>query len=514
MPLTHLTKKDVAYLAGSRVIFDRGQAYARRGAVTDGCYDGERLSARVLGTSRYAVTIVDTEGGLDCRCDCPFEGHVCKHIVATLLEFIDHRDAFAARAQRERKLLATIGEDLRQLPREELERLILSLIETDGRRDARLTVMDALDREGVDTPTRQRWNLAQYEEMWAEIEGILGRLDGDDLEEGAAEYELGELLERMQELLAGDRLPAGARRAHLDRLLDLYERGGARIAHILRDAVLATARTNDDWHRVAERLEDGPDHGRSSRRHHDDPELIIQIYRDRLHDEKGYLKRRLAKLRSAADYHDLALYYQRKGQAEEAVRMAEEGLVKATGPAADLIDFLLPYYQARGDYDNTLRLYRLAFLHSPRLATYRKLKAATRRKDWPEVSRDCLSRLPDGPELARIHLYEKRYDLVLEYVLKGSPDWWPGQKDVFADALRDHYPEEVIGYYMAQVDRLLQARSRRAYRAAAGYLKKMRRLHALLDRPDEFRRLLSDLRLGNANRPALLEELSRIRPPE
>jgi len=69
----------------------RGSAYQRAGRVRLGEITAERLDARVLGTSRYAVTIDWQEAGaglLRIDCDCPrfAEAAVCKHVWAVIVE--------------------------------------------------------------------------------------------------------------------------------------------------------------------------------------------------------------------------------------------------------------------------------------------------------------------------------------------------------------------------------------------------------------------------------------------
>ncbi len=106
---------------------------------------------------------------------------------------------------------------------------------------------------------------------------------------------------------------------------------------------------------------------------------------------------------------------------------------------------------------------------------------------------------------------DPRFNLALEeYVLRGPPAWWPDQKDDLADALGDHYPEEIIGYYKARVERLLAIKPRNGYRDVADYVKKVGRLYTRLGRPDDFRSYVGDLRLAYARRPTLMKQLDRL----
>lgn len=77
-----------------------------------------------------------------------------------------------------------------------------------------------------------------------------------------------------------------------------------------------------------------------------------------------------------------------------------------------MIDFLLNHFQSLSDYDNSLRLYRRAFLDNPGLTAYQALKT---------------------------------------FVQEANPGWYE-QWDDFADAISSDYPGEIIEYYRAKVE--------------------------------------------------------------
>ena len=77
--------------------FQRGREYFRSGAVTSLTRRGERLLAEVEGSSYepYRVDVAFDAGGIaSAQCTCPYDwGGACKHIVATLLAYVNQRSA-------------------------------------------------------------------------------------------------------------------------------------------------------------------------------------------------------------------------------------------------------------------------------------------------------------------------------------------------------------------------------------------------------------------------------------
>ena len=73
-------------------IYWRGVDYQESGAVTQLQEESAGTwHATVLGTEDYNVTVrIGQNGALTWSCDCPYDGSMCKHVVATLLEINDH----------------------------------------------------------------------------------------------------------------------------------------------------------------------------------------------------------------------------------------------------------------------------------------------------------------------------------------------------------------------------------------------------------------------------------------
>ncbi len=91
MSIATLTRRDVQRMADAP-IFQRGEEYLAHGLVEERQRTPDGIRAAVRGSSSYRV---DVGHGPHFRCTCPFEfSGPCKHVVATLLAFIDQPDSF------------------------------------------------------------------------------------------------------------------------------------------------------------------------------------------------------------------------------------------------------------------------------------------------------------------------------------------------------------------------------------------------------------------------------------
>ncbi len=99
--------------------FRRGQSYYRQGAVQNLTRRGNRLTAEVEGSDYdpYQVVItLDSDGVEDAECTCPYDwGGVCKHIVATLLHYINKQEEAEERPPLDTLLAPLQAEHLRDI---------------------------------------------------------------------------------------------------------------------------------------------------------------------------------------------------------------------------------------------------------------------------------------------------------------------------------------------------------------------------------------------------------------
>ena len=118
MRLDDLTLFDIQRDYGGSAVYERGEDYYRRGLVQDRVRTGDGLRARVMGTQTYVVNIREHEGELLASCSCPYGLHWggdCKHIIATLLAWVQEPESFRRVADWRAVLAAKSKEELLQI---------------------------------------------------------------------------------------------------------------------------------------------------------------------------------------------------------------------------------------------------------------------------------------------------------------------------------------------------------------------------------------------------------------
>ncbi len=91
MSFDQLTRREIQKMADAP-IFERGEEYLASGLVEQRQREGDSLTASVRGSRAYRVEISE---GPRFRCTCPFEfSGPCKHVVATLLAYIEAPSSF------------------------------------------------------------------------------------------------------------------------------------------------------------------------------------------------------------------------------------------------------------------------------------------------------------------------------------------------------------------------------------------------------------------------------------
>ncbi len=77
-------------------IYSRGEEYYEEGAVFDLHEESEgEWVASVRGTEDYRVEIELKGGQIESwYCDCPYDGTICKHVVAVVLAIRENREGF------------------------------------------------------------------------------------------------------------------------------------------------------------------------------------------------------------------------------------------------------------------------------------------------------------------------------------------------------------------------------------------------------------------------------------
>ncbi|HNY13262.1 MAG TPA: hypothetical protein PKK26_16860, partial [Candidatus Wallbacteria bacterium] len=259
-----------------------------------------------------------------------------------------------------------------------------------------------------------------------------------------------------------------------------------------------------DWLYVIEKL------GKS--RNESDIEIIIQIKKDRLKDESGYIEERLKKLETSYDYNDLAMFYAAKNDLKSAIQTAEKGISDLDKGVDILFGSLLGFYARSKDDEKIETLsktaivkcwkkdaaYELLFDHYKKRDNYENAKAAlanafkessdedsTRlykvaenflfEKDWLSLKDRFLNKVRSGDfgGYLKILIAEGRKDEALKELLSGKKDIpyysYSEYLDV-AEMLKKDFPEPIASYYLKLADRIATKTFQSRYRDARDLL--------------------------------------------
>lgn len=143
--LADLTCEDVQRLAPQPIVA-RGWTYFVEERVHSRIAMRDRIAASVVGHERdYRTGAAEQSAGFSFRCDCPFEGPVCKHAIALLFDWVQRRNEYYDGEG--------LADELARLSEYDRDRLLRELLWNDwsllerASRDAGLAVFPAASPE-------------------------------------------------------------------------------------------------------------------------------------------------------------------------------------------------------------------------------------------------------------------------------------------------------------------------------------------------------------------------------
>ncbi|MGA3116637.1 MAG: SWIM zinc finger family protein [Syntrophobacteraceae bacterium] len=377
MKLADLTQKVIEQFAGTK-IFARGYDYYESENVSRLTYDPdtESISAEVAGnTGDYDVEIEQVDGDIQASCNCPFDGYPCKHIVAVLLSFINHRREHLREAKKAKSRNAAIEARIRKLSTEELAGMVMTCARRYPDFQGELMVrfepdrkqtLDALLKQvarafpsiesrsySTDNIARDLKRVLQSVESaektigldvnWAVADSILNELNEYGMNDDALEEVLFDVLQVLKDFLVGKVALAARKREIIDRLMYFYNWGNCGVVDIVYDTVMDLCSEKQDYQAVIEKLESRNQSSSYIRG------LLADLYQ-LIGDERAELAVLERELRYGMDYWSLAEYWLRRGNRDKATRVVEEGIEKGEGRKQELYDFLQQDFEKRGDY--------------------------------------------------------------------------------------------------------------------------------------------------------------------
>lgn len=269
---------------------------------------------------------------------------------------------------------------------------------------------------------------------------------------------------------------------------------------------------------LAPRLPNAIPDSRDWTRHYDaERSLLTQAYiLERLGDEQSVAELYDLFRKHYRDDKEFCLLYvnrlDKDAKKDEAVRTAEEGLtIFPPHLAVELRHFLEGFYAKSNPKKHRENLKNIFFQEGD-WAYYEKLRKACG-PDWGDMLNEMVShftsrdegRYESGGRVIDIYLREKMYDEAIRLVL-GRRSLWT--LDSYYDKLSPKYPNEYFRAYKELIFPYAESRmGREHYRSVVSELSKMKRIKGF---ETQFEEILRQLRERHANKPAFLDELTKI----
>jgi len=478
--------------------WEKGLGYYHRDRVQEIMLDGDELIAEVSGNSYpfYEVEL-NIENPHYHYCSCPYDwGGICKHIIAVGLTWLDSSEGIT-RADKKKagireRLEKLTGEMEREdfidfltdmaLKRQGIERELSDYVEKQGfnSEDSRVRRLEILHREA----------LAIIEEF--NYYGGGSELEADEFYESVYE---------MMDLLQEHDFPVRQRQEIIEDFLEQHLAGNCGLIDAALDLAFTAAQTEVDWHRVIDLLQS------SDSGYHQ--ERIIQIYREELEDEEGYLELRRQHLNSARDYYDLVKYYDEKDEIEKAVETARKGIEAGGWGTAQNIAYLRKYHIDNDDYEQGLQYYLREFRNSSSCEKFFQVLDYCRPEDREEIEDRMIEHLRERNSytvLADIYDEKGEYEKVLHLVKE--KDIAPAEEDEILD---EKFPREMIEIYKDDVQSHIDAKQRKSYRRGAEIALKIKKIYCQqLNEREKWESYIQGILEEYPRHPALQEEFREI----
>ena len=461
------------------MIFQRGEDYYEDGLVEELDETAPGIwCAVVAGTMDYETEVRIKDGEIvSWDCDCPYDGYICKHVVAVLLKLRNERSAFSEYEEVESNVESVVPEERTVGPFDGAANLSdkVSLLTDKQLRDfvGRYAQKDAAFREELlgtvvekqlsGTPDTYRREVRKHI-CYANIYGILekgqllleaGRMDAaaaialQTLESFADEYEYYDYTDSES----------------VDP--DVCENAGALILEIIDDS-----RTGDGLKRfIAEEL---------------DRISWMEVYTDYDIFDMDAL---------VADVSERVL------PKEDVLKMIDAHL--STESEYRLADWV------------RRRVTLLTGLGRVKDAEYRRLKKLVSADEWPEY----LDRLIDHTKLcdyssyahcsqAEIFKEEKEYDRLLNLIANLRPDSRLEALMRYSEVLKDMYSKQLLGMFVPLIKDYAEKNVNvKAYPYVVQVLRQMRRLNG---GPEAVSGLIALFRQKYIRRPRMMRELDKL----
>lgn len=563
MKFNEITDSYVASFADYKLIYERGLEYYQHGMVHGLIADSREISAEVEGSnnSAYKVSILEAEEGEDLRasCDCPFQGWICKHIVAVLLAYLNRNGERILAAPRTPSTeIETLGAQLRTLGLDKLVDVLLTLAKDNealrrnlllaagGPAGQRLTprsnpLLSAvreeirfalaprsqrtgryegfIDRHAMPEVIRELRRIKNSAHLadpyiaahiyWEMADQCLRALRSADDSEGTMSALIAASWTDYAGALNKSEISRATRHRHIDRLLTLFYAQDGKLSKSIFNAALALCKEKEDYEMLLKGLKEQlAGSGMSDQRRAVYQELLVSVYKHS-GDEAEYLKELARSLTSPSDWLQLADHWKKRGQIAEAITVLEEGLKKFPSHMTLFYRPLLHLYQESNDPQNAQSLLIRYFNARPSFELYEEIAALVEHSShWPDLRDQLIGRIKGSAgctyDWIRLCLREGWDKEAVEAVLDSNIDYF--LRAMVADVVKETNPDAAVELYKSVVQSLVSLRSPEAHQLAAKEARVLK--HLLLKQSsgnETWHHYLEILRKENHNRPTVIE---------
>lgn len=548
-------------------ILSRGREYVRQGQILDLSFDEEELvwEAQVEGTALYDVRIeLRSNGILNSSCTCPYDmGEHCKHIAAVLYAieeaFPDQlgtklRKKPAKRQTRHDKLrqrlektsreqLVSILLELTQSDRELLNQLLIHLDAGDAKpMDYRRVVKDALrvgrgdygflDYTGSNRAGRKLGELLDQAEVW---------LNAGETDKAIGVYQamIDETVPAISHADDSSGILGDCINMAVEGLSETASAQPAAGREVLFTYCLERARRKEfhgwDWGwdllAIAEKLVSTPSHRALFTSALDDIEADISkpseggyigdhgleqitLFRlaliDRFDGEDASRQFLLTHVHLDRVRMELIERCIRKGELGEAMCQIQVGIASSEqrrlpGLTHQYHALRVKLLQQQGDKTGVIEGARALWLDGGTEEDFELLCKMLPAPEWGAFVEGLIKDIRRPEQLAWLYAHENRWRELMALVqTEQQGGWLIGS---YRDQLESRFPDDVAVLYEKIVDEILErATGRGGYKQAVTYLRQMKKI----GQTARAQALIQRIRAQYANRPALLDELSKV----
>jgi SWIM zinc finger len=566
MNLHSLTESDLRQFADNLAIYYRGEDCYESGVIYQFELSEAGIRARVRGNyGNYKIKIDHTAEEVEAQCNCPYDGYICKHIIAVLLHYL--RTTHAPIEPPQMSGITMLEHALRELTQPQLLDLVMGLArqKAEVRRSllVAMPIASHLLRQQLRDPLRVQHLQEQIDQGLLELkyqseysDYYYDREYADDepnpalesaLEEAKMLHPADQLEVFWHAITAANQLfnTVPINTAPIATALQLYGRAVTQLeltpttkqsyfnallaafdwemctqgnlTAAIKSALDCICTVPEDYRYLIEQFEAK------------ETEAIDWIagYYLQLGDDENYLRVRQGHLGQEAQYLELADFWQRRGAVDQTLATLEAGAIYLVETryqppsgqpylivpkSSQLFERLAAYYHEAADPENLCRVLVMTIDYcGVTLPLYQQVEAlASQLGQWATLRPELLKLARFNREvLAKIYLYEQNWQAALELAHQKSA--YEPLRVLVADGVKFHHPEAAISIYKELVQAHLDRQDRKSHTIIASYIRAMRAIYlTVLQDEVLWQGYLRDLRDRHRRYPALQHELKRL----